>query len=144
MKSLFLFSILLLTLSCATKKESISSDYPKEPELKAIIGDISTKSEPIKIDSVEIKGNKMIISVTYTGGCGNHIFELIGSPNIAKSMPPIRAIKLIHKSENDNCKSLITRKLHFDISELAYKKDNGSEIYLTLEGVKEKMSYLFE
>jgi len=110
----------------------------------ATIGEFPASIDPIKIDSVQIVGNKMLISVSYAGGCGNHNFKLIGSQQIAKSMPAIRAVKLFHTIDNDNCKKMITRVLHFDISELAYKKENGSEIYLALDGYKEKLKYTFE
>lgn len=144
MKILFTFISIAILLSCKTSKEITDTSIPKDPELMATIGEFPKTSDPIKIDSVQIKGNKMIVSVSYTGGCGNHIFNLIGSSQIAKSMPPIRTVKLFHTSENDNCKKMITRNLHFDISELAYKKEAGSEIYLAVEGVNEKIKYTFE
>jgi len=59
-------------------------------------------------------------------------------------MPAIRAVKLFHTIDNDNCKKMITRVLHFDITELSYKKESGSEIYLALDGYKEKLKYTFE
>lgn len=144
MKILFPIIALAILLSCKTSKEATNSSIPKDPEMIATIGEFPKSSDPIKIDTVQITGNKMIISVSYSGGCGNHSFQLIGSSQIAKSMPPIRNIKLFHTSENDNCKKLITRNLHFDISALAYKKENGSEIYLTIDGMKEKIKYTFE
>jgi hypothetical protein len=130
--------------NCKSTKDISISKIPKDPELIATIGEFPTSSEPIAIDSIQIIGNKMLINVTYKGGCGNHNFKLIGSQQIAKSIPPIRNIKLFHTIENDNCKRLITRVLHFDISELAYKKENGNEIYLTIDGYKEKLKYTFE
>lgn len=161
MKILFTLFAFALIVSCKTSKNAtasntsststkssptptISSTIPKDPEMIATIGEFPASSDPIKIDSVQIVGNKMLISVSYAGGCGNHNFNLIGSQQIAKSMPAIRAIKLFHSIDNDNCKKMITRVLHFDISALAYKEERGSEIYLTLDGYNEKLKYTFE
>jgi hypothetical protein len=144
MKTLFTLFAFALLISCKSTKDAASSTIPKDPEMVATIGEFPSTSDPIKIDSVEIKGNKMLIRVSYSGGCGNHSFKLIGSQQIAKSMPAIRAVKLFHTIDNDNCKKMITRVLHFDITELSYKKESGSEIYLALDGYKEKLKYTFE
>ncbi len=150
MKILFTLFAFALIVSCKTTKNATSSSsnssttIPKDPEMIATIGEFPASSDPIKIDTVQIIGNKMLISVSYAGGCGNHNFNLIGSQQIAKSMPAIRAVKLFHSIDNDNCKKMITRVLHFDISALAYKKESGSEIYLALDGYKEKLKYTFE
>jgi hypothetical protein len=150
MKILFTLLAFALIVSCKTTKNATSSSsnssttIPKDPEMIATIGEFPASSDPIKIDTVQIVGNKMLISVSYAGGCGNHNFKLIGSQQIAKSMPPIRAVKLFHTIDNDDCKKMITRVLHFDISALAYKAENGSVIYLALDGYKEKLKYTFE
>jgi hypothetical protein len=150
MKILFTLFAFALIVSCKTTKNATSSlsnsstTIPKDPEMIATIGEFPASSDPIKIDTVQIIGNKMLISVSYAGGCGNHNFNLIGSQQIAKSMPAIRVVKLFHSIDNDNCKKMITRVLHFDISALAYKKESGSEIYLALDGYKEKLKYTFE
>ncbi len=150
MKILFTLFAFALIVSCKTTKNATSSSsnssttIPKDPEMIATIGEFPASSDPIKIDTVQIIGNKMLISVSYAGGCGNHNFNLIGSQQIAKSMPAIRVVKLFHSIDNDNCKKMITRVLHFDISALAYKKESGSEIYLALDGYKEKLKYTFE
>jgi hypothetical protein len=63
---------------------------------------------------------------------------------ISKSLPPIRSIKLIHSSENESCKQLMSETLFFDISNFAYKKEMGSVIKLNLEGWKEQIVYTFQ
>jgi hypothetical protein len=50
---------------------------------------------------------------------------------------------LLRKGSVDNCKALIKRELKFDISELAYKKEAGNEIMLTIDGYEGKLSYKF-
>lgn len=113
-------------------------------ELKATVGKIPEHSDPLTIESATIEGNILTIEVTYGGGCQEHEFQLIGSEMIAKSMPPIRSIKLIHNAKEDNCRAIVPQTLKFDIRNLAYKQEAGSEIYLNLDEYKERLMYVFE
>lgn len=146
MKSLLIFSIALLIFSCKSQKNAKNSTIETNSEtmLKATIGDIETPSDLIQITGVTISGNIMSINVNYSGGCEEHNFQLIGSENIAKSLPPIRSVKLVHNANGDACRKLEERTLVFDISDLTYKQEAGSAIYLTLDGWKDRIEYIFE
>ena len=151
MKSIY-FSILLLTvLGCASEKDMTSkkelsetSSGKQNNRIKAILGEKKTISAPIQISGVAIEGNTMLIDLSYSGGCGEHSFEMIGSLMMAKSLPPIRTVHLIHITTEDKCKKLIMTQIKVDISDLAFKKEKGSEIYLALDGWGEKIKYVFE
>jgi hypothetical protein len=146
MKSLLIFSIALLIFSCKSHKNAKNSTIETNSEtmLKATIGDIETPSDLIQITGVTISGNIMSIDVNYSGGCEEHNFQLIGSVNISKSLPPIRSVKLVHNANGDACRKLEERTLVFDISDLTYKQEAGSVIYLTLDGWKDRIEYTFE
>lgn len=152
MKSIYLSLLFFSALSCVSEKEVVSEKNDSTPVStinqkkinKATIGEKSSVSNPIQITSVSINGNIMTIEVSYSGGCKLHEFQVIGSSMIAKSMPPIRSMQLIHTSNGDECKKLINETLTIDVSDLAYKKEKGSEIFLTLDGWKEKVKYIFE
>lgn len=150
MKNITLFVLSMALLSCGTRKNATKDEHgdstakPKETMITATIGEFSKTSDPMTISSVQIEGNFMTIEVTYSGGCGEHSFQMMGSSNIAKSLPPIRSIQLVHNANKDECKKMIIQMIKVDISALAYKKERGSEIYLTLEGWKEKIKYTFE
>lgn len=150
MNKISLFVLSIAVLSCGIKKNATKDEHsdstakPKETMITATIGEMSKTSDPMTISSVQIDGNFMTIEVTYSGGCGEHSFQMIGSSTIAKSLPPIRSIQLVHSANKDECKKMIIQKIKVDISALTYKKESGSEIYLTLEGWKEKLKYTFE
>ena len=98
----------------------------------------------IKNPIISIKRKNIItLKIGYSGGCKNHEFSIIGSQMISKSLPPIRNIQLIHNSNDDNCKSYVTQNLEYDISNLAYKKVNGSVIILKLNGWKDRIVYTY-
>jgi hypothetical protein len=146
MKSLLIFSLALLIFGCKSHKNAKNSATKMNSEimLKATIGDIETPSDIVQISDVSIIGNIISIKVSYSGGCKNHDFQLLGSANISKSLPPIRAIKLVHNANGDKCKKNVERTLEFEISDLAYKQEVGSIIYLTLGGWKDRIEYTFE
>lgn len=150
MKQLSLFFLCFSLLTCCASRRNITKDSTQttvsenqSEELIATIGSDSTTSVRTTIHSAILTGNTLILEVSYSGGCGDHTFRLIGAEMISKSLPPIRGIQLIHHSSGDNCKALITKKLSFNIENLAYKKEHGSVIHLQLEGWKDKLIYTY-
>ena len=112
-------------------------------EKKAELGDINQVSDSISILSAAITGNTINLEVSYSGGCQPHKFLLIGSPMIAKSLPPIRSVVLVHQANNDMCKKQIIETLSFDIREFAYTQ-NESEILLSIKGYDNRILYRFK
>lgn len=149
--SLGILAVILLT-NCGMKRhqtnenDMASEEMPKTTKVvkvKAQIGEMGQETDPLTITAVEVRGNLLYIDVEYTGGCIEHEFEVTGSQNILKSLPPIRSIELIHRNMSDECKSIQKRKLEVDITDLAYMKEKGSEIHFTLAGWKEKIIYKY-
>lgn len=147
----------LLAISCGTKKnakqDEVSMDknetMPTTMDIVKVTAEIGTLekdvvSDPITIDTIEIRMNIMYIDVTYSGGCEKHEFRVVGSPMIAKSMPPIRSVQLVHNANGDTCREQKKVKLEVYIDDLAYQKEAGSEIFLTVENWKERILYSYK
>ncbi len=111
--------------------------------VKSTIGSFK-ESDAFSIQDAQIKGNTLLLTITYGGGCAEHKFEFIGSPMIMKSMPPIRSVQLIHDSANDNCKAIVTRIVEIDLKNIAYTPKPGSELMLMLKGWDKKIKYTYE
>ena len=157
MKFTVLFFFLVFIFSCKTQKNNKHCFLKKkkteqtENTLKAKIIDSSSDStkkestsDAFKILDAKIIGNYLHLNISYSGGCEKHSFKIIGDLLLSKSLPPIRSVKLIHYGNNDVCKKLIIENLVIDISDLAYKKEDGSEIYLSINGWTEKIHYIFK
>lgn len=112
-------------------------------QITAEIGTTKEISAPVEITSCKIEGNTMFLTVSYSGGCKDHSFKVIGSPSISKSLPPYRSVQVFHDNNEDSCRELITKNLEVDISALAYIQNPGSVIYLTLGGWEERVTYTF-
>lgn len=152
MRTILFVTLSMLVFGCNSAKNAVESDQSSKGTIQndenvmitASIGRVDQASDPLSISDVRVKGNKLLIDVTYGGGCQEHQFQVIGSAMISKSLPPVRSIQLVHTSNDDMCKMNVMKTLEIDISEFAYKKENGSEIYLTLSGWSQQIEYVYE
>jgi hypothetical protein len=150
MKTILLLVTLISFTACANLKnaKNVSQNSDNQIEnpknVKATLGDNSQSSLPTTIKAVTLNANVLKIEIEYTGGCKSHQFNLVGSQMISKSLPPIRAINLIHTADNEECKQLINDTLYFDLKDLAYKQEAGSIIKFNLEGWKEQIIYTYQ
>jgi len=155
MKFTVLLFFLVFIFSCKTQKNNqrciLRQKKLTDTTLKATLVNYSSYllkkengSDPIKILDAKIIKNQLILSVSYSGGCEKHNFKITGDSSISKSLPPIRSVELFHFANGDACKKLIIEELLIDLSELAYKQEEGSEIYLSLNGWDQKISYVFK
>ena len=105
-------------------------------------------AELFQVQSMNIIGNRLYVIVKAHPILSVEDFDLSGSANISKSLPPIRAIRLdvkkIPVKKGDSAVSMMEQTLVFDITDLAYKQETGSEIYLQFEGAKERILYTFK
>ena len=146
---LIISSLAIILISCSSSKNIFIRKEKKVEKKETIIykkaelGKYPSQSDQVDILDVKISGNVMTLKIGYKAGCKNHEFSIIGSQMISKSLPPIRNIQLIHDSNDENCETYVTQNLEYDISNFAYKKVNGSEIILKLNGWKNRIIYTY-
>ena len=108
----------------------------------------SSSNDSNTISNIELIDNILNIKTSYSGGCENHEFELIGINIFMESDPVQTNIRLSHNANNDTCEAYVTEELSFDITPLkeayqeAYQQESGT-IIINLEGVDELISYEF-
>ena len=147
MKKNLVYSFALLAIvlvSCKAPKNSMNQNTIETSIPLAEIGDLNMESAAINIQSAEIKGTSIQLVVSYSGGCAEHSFRLIGSPVLTKSLPPQRAVKLIHTNNGDQCKKMITDTLMFDVTPLANNASKDKTVVLNLDGVVTLKSLVLE
>lgn len=141
MKFLSILAVSALLFACNNTKEVL--DLNPINVKKAQIGDVTQESAATTITAVNLEGNILSLDVEYSGGCEDHTFDFIGSAMVMKSLPAKRPVKLVHNSNNDTCRELVSETIKFDIRALAITETSGSEIILLLDGVKEPISYVY-
>jgi hypothetical protein len=73
--------------------------------------------DPLVINSAEISGNILTLSVSYGGGCEYHDFLLYMSPPAFMESYPVQAnLYLHHNGHHDACDAYLTEELRFDLS----------------------------
>ena len=139
--------------SCISSKEiigpaeddSVEVGDEVDPIIKitATIGDAGN-SDGMTIKSASIVGNKMLVTVEYSGGCEDHTFEMVGSEVLMKSMPPKRNVYLIHHSNSDHCRELIQKTLEIDIKALAASPTPESKVVILINGYMSELTYTYK
>jgi len=118
---------------------------PQRPyQVRGEFGDVNQRTDAYNVLSAKIVGNKLLVDISYTGGCAHHKFKCVGSQAISKSLPPQRAIKLIHDNDNDVCESLVNQTIEIDIQPYAFSAAGRSEIVLILDGYSQELNYINE
>ena len=152
MKYIQLSLLLLLVFSCSlSKKSTITLTYPsKNPNsmqhgiAKIDAAGFEKEAAPLTIDTLQIE--VATLRLYYTSSTSLENFELVGSPNIAKSFPPIRSCKILasNKASKNNGKQLELCVVEFDIKPLANKMIAESPIYLQIAGHSEKILFAYQ
>ncbi|MFX0206334.1 MAG: hypothetical protein ACFFDT_10120 [Candidatus Hodarchaeota archaeon] len=81
--------------------------------------------------NVTLEHDLLYLEVSYSGGCATHDFSLIGTGVFMESYPVQTSIVLSHEDNNDNCESIVTETLMFDLTPL---KELYTESYLESSG----------
>lgn len=140
-----ILSTALFFLACGNSKDVATTDSDDntptpEAEKAILVTDISPfkSNASTTIEKVSLEGNILTLKVSYSGGCKDHEFQLVGNKMISKSLPPKRGIFLYHNGNEDSCRESITKELRFDISAFAYL---DQEIHLSLQGWEPIIAY---
>jgi NigD-like C-terminal beta sandwich domain len=88
------------------------------------------KNEDFYLEDVSITDNILKLNVSYSGGCKKHQFLLVEKKNLqrAKDLYDVQ-LQLLHNSNNDTCKKIVTEDLFFNILPLKTKiqKENKDQ-----------------
>ncbi len=148
MKTFFIIIISFLAFSCKTEKVLTDAEIAKNEEsassntkILALLGEKSAINDAYTITSVELKGNNLIVVVTFSGECMDHEFKATGLTINQQSTQPIRQIQLVHLSNNDKCKKLITKTLEIDVKQIAVNKTVGSKTIFKIDGWNNEFEY---
>ena len=147
----YLLQLILFFSACGTLKKTKAENMTESSAPKAYIRQnetIDMGAELFQVQSTNVIGNRLYVIVKAHPILSVEDFDLTGNTNISKSMPPIRSIRLdvkkIPVKKGDNPVAMMEQTLVFDITELAYKQESGSQIYLQFEGAKERILYTYQ
>jgi hypothetical protein len=158
-KTLFLFTMMMLALtlvqckkqkSTQTTKSEVAMDQPQQENPKLVVNPLQVdpnynsvgSGDAFDIQEMKVKGDSLIVVVSYGGGCQNHEFSLKTNGAFMKSLPVQLNLTLEHKANNDMCRAYLTQRIAFDLNPIRYK--TGNEVKLVVNNDRERMvSYIY-
>ncbi len=118
--SLFIYSCNKQTTAVIAESNVLTEE---ETVKRIVIEDAwenSTTDGAYEINSAEVVDNVLRLSVTYGGGCEEHDFELVGASAFAESYPVQAKLAIQYDDNGDECRSLLSRDLRFDLTPLQH------------------------
>lgn len=117
LKRLHFLLIILYLSGCSAPTDTTDEEYKNIIIIKNI-NSANAKFNPAVINSALVRGDSLILNVSYGGGCKEHYFKLFGLEGIIKTNPPQAEIFLSHDSNNDMCEAWITEERQFQLTPL--------------------------
>jgi hypothetical protein len=155
---LFMLAIPLVFVQCSMCKKKRPISNASEANAAALPADQAAKkiasidvrpdytwpgaTDPFTLNEARVEGDDLIVTVTYGGGCKDHVFQMHTKGQFMKSMPPQLSLYIEHENNDDNCRALKTETLVFDLKNC--RNPSAKEVKLIINDDREKMvSYTY-
>jgi len=146
-----LFAVGIVLSGCGKKKkianpntETAEVTIPM-PEIQKLVVDEGfvppRENGRFNLERMEMEGDQLKLTVSYSGGCEEHIFNLYSDGRYAKSYPPQLTLFLEHIDNNDRCRAMINKELVFDITGAQYP--GTSEVVIKLNNTELNTRYKY-
>ncbi|NQV71590.1 hypothetical protein HQ496_00605 [bacterium] len=81
-------------------------------------GPTPVAKDAVDLNSAQFSGDKLSLSVSYSGGCSEHSFTLYSSSVNIQIYPPVVTTWLVHDGNGDLCEAYLTETIEFDVKDL--------------------------
>lgn len=137
------------TAVSATSEETGSEERPLwggvviDPDDAGTLG-----SDEYELTAAAIRSDTLAVTVSYGGGCQEHLFAVDASGAFRESDPVQLPVALAHEANDDACERWVTEDYRFDLTPLReryeeeYKQASGV-IVLLLDGASGEFRYEF-
>lgn len=140
-KFMFVFFFVCFASLTSCKTETVMSLETADLNETALKETTTFTQTPFTFVDVVLKGDTLIAKVQYSGGCGNHQFEIEKSGFLMKSLPPKQPIKITHRSNEDSCRAMILEEIKLYIGDFR-GTPNGTTVLL-LENWNQHLIYSY-
>jgi len=72
-------------------------------------------ADPLWFDDVSIDGDRLVVALRHSGGCGDHEFALFADRGFAKTNPPSIDCRFVHYDLGDLCEAIVPDTACFDL-----------------------------
>jgi hypothetical protein len=128
-----LLAISLLVAAACGSMQRAMNEVPLEAQAVRIDPKLNfeARTSPFSINFVEQRGDFFAFSVSYSGGCAEHDFDLVSRGDFTSTYPPEVRITLKHDDKGDRCRSMVDEKRYFDMTNLKYEGTTKVLLILT-------------
>ena len=98
-----------------------------------------TGIDPFQIKDAQQIGDYIVMDVSYSGGCEEHIFRLETRGEYSATYPPELEVTLKHNSNNDRCRGIIDKKLWFDLRPIQF--DGTNRVLMIITNTETTLEY---
>lgn len=143
MKFLPALLIFGLLYGCTATQPTVEQNPPQETRQVRIdpTWQMPPTSAPVSIKEIQFNGDIMDVAVTYSGGCGEHLFELWTTGKFSTRYPPQLEVFLYHDNRGDHCREIQHETLYFDVSSLQYPGTNA--VMLRFNDLNKSVKYAY-
>ena len=105
-------------------------------------------SDEYVLNAAAIRADTLAVTVSYSGGCQEHLFAVDASSAFRESDPVQLPVALAHEANDDTCERWVTQDYLFDLTPLReryeqeYQQQSGV-IVLLLDGASGDLRYVF-
>ncbi len=120
MRAAILSVVLLLSAGCQLAGFEDDDDPPvvRGDIIVADIDPAAVRKDRFEILDGRVVGSTISLTVSYSGGCRQHEFQLITPGAIILSTPPGADVYLVHDGNGDVCRSVVRETVVFSLSPL--------------------------
>lgn len=130
-----LLTTYLLSAGCNTARAPSSDNAMGDgrmPQIKLVQGaEVPGADASYSVTDASVAADVLNLQLTYTGGCREHEFQLLGASDFAESAPASVRIHLTHNANGDDCKGIVRVELQFGLSPL---REHYREVYRNTSG----------
>ncbi|NND93288.1 MAG: hypothetical protein HKN45_00365 [Flavobacteriales bacterium] len=132
---LFIITVIITLFGCGPSTEVIETPKTTSLDKKPVRVEMGfeEKTDPFLIESAKTEGTDLYLTVSYSGGCEGHVFELFTDGTIMKSLPPKQRFFLRHYANGDKCETQIKEEVVFDMKGTT---NSGNSLILLLDKYK--------
>ncbi|SFE93014.1 hypothetical protein [Sunxiuqinia elliptica] len=95
----------------------------------------SLKNDPVTVSKAYIEDDKLIVELSYGGGCTEHSINLVRVHGWCATPPiPPPSFQIRHDANNDDCEAWISKTYQFDISRLQEGNESPVKISFSASG----------
>ena len=97
-----------------------------------VLNSDSLATDPIYVHEAFIDGNCLQIKVSYSGGCKEHIIDLVRIQLSPTNTSAIPLFEISHNANGDMCEAYFTKELRFDLTPLKLEGKKEFELLANL------------